>query len=58
LARIALFVAGLPSVRRSSSEVSAKNDHPRFIIADVFCPQIFNLLSHFQNCSGAWNFRL
>jgi hypothetical protein len=38
-----LFVA-LPPVRRSASEISAKKDHPRFIIADVFCPQIFNLL--------------
>jgi hypothetical protein len=24
--------------------VCAKKDHPRFIISDVFCPQIFDLL--------------
>jgi hypothetical protein len=24
--------------------MSTKKDHPRFIIADVFCPQIFDLL--------------
>jgi hypothetical protein len=33
-----------PPLRRSLSQTSAKKGRPRFIVADVRCPQIFNLL--------------